>query len=111
MKRRMPSIPAPALGIFCLAFMVRVVYNLTVANHYVAGYDSQAYESIALHIINEHCFCKDPFIPTIGRAPLWPGIIAAIYTMTGYHNFYVRLFLCFIGSGTCVLVYMLVRDL
>src|SRR5712691_7460595 len=86
MKRRMPSIPAPALGIFCLAFMVRVVYNLTVANHYVAGYDSQAYESIALHIINEHCFCKDPFIPTIGRAPLWPGIIAAIYTMTGYHN-------------------------
>ena len=58
MKRLRPYLPA--LGIFCLALLVRLVYNLTVARNYVAGYDSQAYEKIAVHLLQEHCFCLDP---------------------------------------------------
>src|SRR2546421_501792 len=109
MKRLQPYLPA--LAIFCLALLVRVVYNLTVARNYVAGYDSQAYQRIALHLLQEHCFCLDPHISTAGRAPVWPGVIAIIYALLGPKNLFVRLFLCFIGSGTCVLVYLLAKDI
>ena len=101
----------PALGIFCLALLVRIVYNLTVARNYVAGYDSQAYEKIAVHLLQEHCFCLDPHSVTAGRAPVWPGVIAIIYALSGPRNFFVRLFLCFIGSGTCALVYLWAKDI
>ncbi len=107
MKRLHPYLPA--LGIFCLALLVRIVYNLTVARNYIAGYDSQAYEKIAVHMLQEHCFCLDPHLSTAGRAPVWPGVIAIIYALSGARNFFVRLFLCFIGSGTCVLVYLLAK--
>src|SRR6266566_4886632 len=109
MKRLRPYLPA--LGIFCLALLVRIVYNLTVARNYVAGYDSQAYEKIAVHLLQEHCFCLDPHSATAGRAPVWPGVIAIIYALSGPRNFFVRLFLCFIGSGTCALVYLWAKDI
>lgn len=100
----------PVLGIFCLALAVRVLYNLTVGKYYVAGYDSQAYEKIAFNIVSEHCFCLNPHMPTVGRAPLWPGIIAAFDVLFGPSNLFVRLFLCLVGSGTCVLVYLFARE-
>src|SRR5437588_7245774 len=109
MKRLRPYLPA--LGIFCLALLVRLVYNLTVARNYVAGYDSQAYEKIAVHMLQEHCFCLDPHSVTAGRAPVWPGVIAIIYALSGPRNFFVRFFLCFIGSGTCALVYLWAKDI
>jgi len=99
----------PLLGIFCLALAVRILYNLTVGRHYVAGYDSQAYEKIAFNIVSEHCFCLNHYSPTVGRAPLWPGIIAAFDILFGPSNLYVRLFLCLVGSGTCALVYLYAR--
>lgn len=100
----------PVLGIFCLALAVRVLYNLTVGKYYVAGYDSQAYEKIAFNIVSEHCFCLNPHMPTVGRAPLWPGIIAAFDVLFGPSNLFVRLFLCLVGSGTCVLVYLFAQE-
>ncbi|TMC87326.1 MAG: glycosyltransferase family 39 protein, partial [Chloroflexi bacterium] len=109
MKRLRPYLPA--LGMFCLALLVRIVYNLTVARNYVAGYDSQAYEKIAVHLLQEHCFCLDPHSVTAGRAPVWPGVIAIIYALSGPRNFFVRFFLCFIGSGTCALVYLWAKDI
>jgi 4-amino-4-deoxy-L-arabinose transferase-like glycosyltransferase len=108
MKRWQPYLPI--LGIFFLALAVRVLYNLTVGKNYVAGYDSQAYEKIAFNIVREHCFCLNPYMPTVGRAPLWPGIIAAFDILLGPRNLYVRLFLCLVGSGTCVLVYLFARE-
>src|SRR5438552_17981980 len=97
----------PAIGIFCLALVIRVAYNLTVAKRYVAGYDSQVYEKIALPMLHEHCFCLVASFSTAGRAPLWPGVIAAIYALSAPKNSFVRLFLCLIDSGTCILVYLL----
>jgi 4-amino-4-deoxy-L-arabinose transferase-like glycosyltransferase len=101
----------PAIGIFCLALSVRVVYNLTVARHYTPQHDSLFYYMLGVHILSEHCFCVQPFIPTAYRAPLWPAIIAGIITFFGQHAEYPRYFLCLVGSGTCVLVYYFGRDL
>ncbi|MFL5626493.1 MAG: ArnT family glycosyltransferase [Ktedonobacteraceae bacterium] len=104
MKRWQPYLPA--LTVFCLALLMRLAYNLTVARGYVAGYDSQVYEKIALHLLQERCFCLAPHLPTAGRAPLWPAIIAGLYVLFGSQNFSARLFLCVIGAATCVLVYL-----
>ena len=109
MKRLRRLVPVP--GIFCFALLVRIVYNLTVGRGYVPRYDSSAYQSLGFHILEEHCFCINAYQPTVGRAPLWPGIIAIVTYIAGHHNLYSRLFLSFIGSGTCVLVYLFARDI
>ncbi len=112
MKRLQAYLPnLPMLVIFCLALLVRIIYNVTVGKGYIANYDSSTYEKIALHMLNEHCFCLNPMAPTVSRAPLWPGIIASIYSVLGHKNSFVRFFLCFIGAGTCVLVSLFSRDI
>ncbi len=101
----------PALSIFCLALLVRIIYNSTVARGYIPRYDAGYYNGLGQHLIDEHCFCVEAYKPTTGRAPFWPFIIAAIYTITGPKNFYARLFLCFLGAGTCVLTYLYAKDM
>jgi len=101
---------APAV-VFYLALIVRLLYNMTVARSYVALYDAAQYERIALHLLNEHCFCDYSHIPTIERGPAWPVAIAALYFFFGPQNLYVRFFLSCVGSGTCLLLYYFARDL
>ena len=101
----------PAIGIFCFALIVRVIYNNTVAYHYYPLHDSAYYQGIAFHLLNEHCFCLEKYVPTVARAPLWPFTIAGISLIFGPSDYFARIFLSMIGSGTCVLVYLFARDL
>jgi 4-amino-4-deoxy-L-arabinose transferase-like glycosyltransferase len=101
----------PAIAIFCLALIVRVLYNNTVAQHYTPLHDSLFYQTIGLNIMKEHCFCLHPYISTVYRTPLWPFIIAGLSLIFGPSDYFARLFLSLIGSGTCVLVYLFARDL
>jgi 4-amino-4-deoxy-L-arabinose transferase-like glycosyltransferase len=109
MKRIKPMLPA--IGIFCLALTVRVIYNNTVAYHYYPLHDSAFYQGIAFHLLNEHCFCLESYVSTVTRAPLWPFTIAGISLIFGPSDYFARLFLSLVGSGTCVLVYLFARDL
>jgi 4-amino-4-deoxy-L-arabinose transferase-like glycosyltransferase len=109
MKRIKPMLPA--VGIFCLALIVRVIYNNTVAYHYYPLHDSAFYQGIAFHFLKEHCFCLESYVPTVDRAPLWPFTIAGISLIFGPSDYFARLFLSLVGSGTCVLVYLFARDL
>jgi 4-amino-4-deoxy-L-arabinose transferase-like glycosyltransferase len=74
-------------------------------------FDAGLYDAIARNLINRHCYCIYGSNVTVSRAPLWPGIIAAIYAVFGQDNLYARLFLCLLGAGTCVIVYRFARDL
>lgn len=109
MKRVKPLLPG--IGIFCLALLVRVIYNNTVDYSYYPLHDSLFYQTIGLNLLREHCFCLQSHISTVYRAPLWPFIIAGISIIFGPNDYFARLFLCFIGSGTCVLIYLFARDL
>jgi 4-amino-4-deoxy-L-arabinose transferase-like glycosyltransferase len=109
MQRIKPFLPAMLL--FCLALLVRVLYNVTVASAYYPEYDSAAYQSIAFNIIDEHCFCLHPYITTVYRPPLWPWLIAGLSLIFGRADIYDRLFLCCLGAGTCVLIYLFAREL
>jgi 4-amino-4-deoxy-L-arabinose transferase-like glycosyltransferase len=109
MKRIKPILPV--IGIFCLALTVRIIYNNTVAYHYYPLHDSASYQAIAFHLLKEHCFCLEAYVPTVYRAPLWPFSIAGLSLIFGPSDYYARLFLSLVGSGTCVLVYLFARDL
>lgn len=98
-------------GIVLLAFAVRLVYNLTAASPYKPTFDAALYDHIARNLLNRHCFCLFGSHLTVSRAPLWPWIISLIYSLAGQHDFYARLFLCVLGSGTCLIVYRFARDL
>lgn len=101
----------PAILLFCLALLVRIIYNLTVAHAYFPKYDSLAYQSIAFNMLDEHCFCLHPYITTAYRPPLWPFLIAGISLIFGRADIYDRLFLSCLDAGTCVLIYLFARDL
>src|SRR6266581_1306472 len=101
----------PAWGIFCLALLVRIVYNNTVAHDYYPLHDSLYYQGIGTKLIKEHCFCLLSHISTMDRAPLWPLLLAIIDLFFGPNDYLARLFLCVIGSGTCLLTYLFARDI
>ena len=102
---------SPVIIIFCFALLIRIIYNVTVARDYTPIFDAALYNNIARNIVDEHCFCIYSYHPTVSRPPLWPFIIAIIYFFVGKHEFFARLFFCFLGSGTCVLIYIFAKDL
>src|SRR5258707_3159238 len=101
----------PAILLFFLALLVRVLYNITVAGAYYPMYDSQVYQSIGFNVIDEHCFCLHPYVTTLYRPPLWPWLIAGLALIFVRADIVARLFLCCLGAGTCVLIYLFARDL
>lgn len=111
MKRLQKIFTLPALSVFGLALVVRVLYNVNAASGYFPLHDSLTYQTIAYNILREHCYCFLPHLQTIDRAPLWPAVIAVFYGILGPHDNLVRLFLSFVGSGTCLLIYFFARDL
>src|SRR5579872_2380066 len=109
MKRIKPMLPA--ISIFCLALLVRIVYNLTVAHGYFPTADSLGYQDRAFYLLDEHCYCGAPHLITVVRAPLWPFLIAGLSLLVGRANLFDRLLLCCADAGTCVLIYLFARDL
>jgi 4-amino-4-deoxy-L-arabinose transferase-like glycosyltransferase len=101
----------PAAAIFALALAVRLVYNLTAARQYTPIFDAALYDILARHLASGRCYCIYGPLVSVSRAPLWPWIMAAIYSLLGPQNLYARLFLCLLGSCTCLLVYRLAGDL
>ena len=103
----------PILGVFIFALLIRLLYNLIVAQHYFAQYDAALYNHIAYNIAYQHCFCLYPNQPTLSRPPLWPFILSIFYFLSpqgnpqlidaGQQVFYGRLLYSFIGSLTCIL--------
>src|SRR5882724_7753337 len=108
---RHPASYLPPLGIFLLALAVRLLYNLTIARNYTPIFDSALYDILARHLLTRHCYCLVGYRETVSRAPLWPFLLAGIYALFGQQSFYGRLFYCFLGSFTCVLTYLLSKDL
>jgi 4-amino-4-deoxy-L-arabinose transferase-like glycosyltransferase len=119
LKRKYSSLPAITVGV--LALLIRLLYNLTVARHYYAKYDAALYNHIAYNIVSHHCFCIYSNQPALSRPPLWPFILSIFYLLppqpnpqlldSGAQVFYGRLLYCFLGSFTCILIYLLARDL
>src|SRR5690349_17724437 len=72
-----------AASTFIVAMVLRLLYNVTAARGYVPKYDAALYHILALHLVQQHCFCLYTFHPTVSRAPLWPLLMAPLYALTG----------------------------
>ncbi|HEX8981884.1 MAG TPA: glycosyltransferase family 39 protein [Ktedonobacterales bacterium] len=97
--------------IFLLALTLRVGYNLTVARGYVPLHDAAEYNLMAIHLLNEHCLCIYPHIPTTVRPPLYPLFMAGVYAVSGYDPLHARLALSVVGACTCLIVTGMARIL
>lgn len=97
--------------IFVLALGLRLAYNLTIERGYVPLHDAAEYNNMALHLLNEHCLCIYPHIPTTVRPPLYPLFMAGVYLVSGYDPFHARLALSVVGACTCLLVAGIARIL
>lgn len=101
----------PMAAVFCLAFIVRIIFNKTVAAGYQPMFDAVIYNELARSLLHQHCYCFPQQHVPVYRPPLWPAVMAAIYAVLGDATRYARLACCVLGSGTCVLVYLIAKDL
>jgi 4-amino-4-deoxy-L-arabinose transferase-like glycosyltransferase len=101
----------PAIIIFCLALLVRAIYNQTVAGEYFPLHDSLFYQTIGINFITQGCYCLHSGVTTVYRAPFWPIILGIFSLFFGNNNLVGRLFLSILDAGTCVLIYLFARDL
>lgn len=52
---------------------------------------------------------EHPELPTLRRAPLYPGFIAVLYLLGGPHAILVQIAQCFLVGGTCLLAFEIGR--
>jgi 4-amino-4-deoxy-L-arabinose transferase-like glycosyltransferase len=70
--------------------------------------DEQEYAQLGDNILAGHGFAWGPGAPTSIRPPLYPGLLAAIWSISGLHNLQaVRLFQILLALATTSLVYLL----
>jgi 4-amino-4-deoxy-L-arabinose transferase-like glycosyltransferase len=99
------------MAVFVLALLVRILYNISVARDYTPVFDAALYNTLARNLVDHGCYCLYNFHQSVSRPPLWPFVMALIYSLAGKEPFYARLFYCLLGSGTCVIVFLFARDL
>src|SRR5438132_14323576 len=100
----------PAAGVFGLALLIRIIYNVTVGKHYLVEYDAHYYYDLAVGMIKYHCYCSVANTPSITRAPLWPYIMYSIFSVLDTtQHIYDSLFLSVLDSRTLVIFSLLPR--
>ena len=76
--------------------------------------DASVYNTIGWNLARGNGFSSQalaPFIPTMYREPVYPYFLGAIYKIFGHSYVVVYFFQIFIFSLTCILVYLLARDI
>ncbi len=99
-----------AIGIFILAFAVRLVYLDQVRNSPLFDtpiMDAEYHDQWAQAILAGDDFTGGVFF----RAPLYPYFLAAVYKIFGPNYLMARLIQFLIGSLSCVLIYLLGKSI
>jgi len=77
-----------------------------------AGGDAIGYDQLAVNLIKYHQYAFTPGKPTAYREPVYPYFLAIIYSIFGLSNYTaVRVVQIFISSLTCVIIFLLAKDL
>ncbi len=99
-----------AIGIFILAFAVRLTYLDQVSSSPLFDtpiMDAEYHDQWAQAILAGDDFTGGVFF----RAPLYPYFLAAVYKMFGHNYVMARLIQFLIGSLSCVLIYLLGKSI
>ena len=96
--------------IFTVAYLLRFIYIIEIADrpYFTApAVDAEYHDQWAQDIAGGKLLQEEPFF----RAPLYPFFLGGIYALLGHDYFAARIIQILIGSFTCVLVYILGREL
>lgn len=96
----------PWLAILGLAFGVRLIYLLEIrTNPFFSAptIDAEFHDQWAQDIAAGH---GDDY-PSFFRAPLYPYFLGVIYTLFGHNYFIPRLLQILLGSGSCLLIFLI----
>jgi 4-amino-4-deoxy-L-arabinose transferase-like glycosyltransferase len=108
MIRFSPNLPWRPLAIaFALGLAIRVAVLAGTAGLGLQIMDEQQYAQIARNIAAGHGFGWGPSQPTSIRPPLYPALLAAVWTISPGNLQAVRLLQIALGLATAVLIYML----
>ena len=93
------------LIIFFTAFFVRIISMMLFGSNNLIGPDSGEYDTYAVNLLKD-CYFHYGNVRAF-RAPLYPFFISMIYFLFGHSYIPVKLIQCFLGSLTCVLVFLI----
>lgn len=99
------------VGVFSVAFAVRLT-NLIFLSYndpsfYFPQVDSLWHHNWAIEIATKNFWGTEAFF----RAPLYPYFLALVYNLFGIHIFVAKLIQAVVSSASCVLLYLLARQL
>jgi tetratricopeptide (TPR) repeat protein len=98
-------------GIFCLAFVLRLIYLLEIQSSlpffYALRLDELYHDTWARQIASGDWLGTEPFF----RAPLYAYLLALTYKIFGHTLFIPRLFQILMGSLSCVLIFLIAKSL
>ena len=98
-------------GIFCLAFLLRLIYLLQIESSlpffHVLRLDELYHDTWARQIASGHWWDTEPFF----RAPLYVYLLALTYKIFGHSLFLPRLLQILMGSLSCVLIFLIAKNL
>jgi 4-amino-4-deoxy-L-arabinose transferase-like glycosyltransferase len=104
---RRPTLSIFLLGLSSALFMILVVWPHQGA--VLQTDDPYGLSILGRSIAEGRGFAQlnHPELPTMRRAPLYPGFIALLYAIGGPHTILVRLVQCVFAGGTAMLVFLI----
>lgn len=97
--------------ILVVGLLVRLVLVWRFDGLELKVWDEGDYDKLAVSLVERGEFAFEPGHPISLRPPLYPALVAAVYSVAGLHNYQaVRLVQAILGLGTTVVVYLLGRN-
>jgi 4-amino-4-deoxy-L-arabinose transferase-like glycosyltransferase len=93
-----------AAMIFLFALAIRLAYVLNVSPDYLSP-DSYDWTTLASNILNGQSY------NSTYRGPLYPLVLAGIYSVFGYGVIAVRIFQSILGAATVILIYFTAKEI
>jgi 4-amino-4-deoxy-L-arabinose transferase-like glycosyltransferase len=95
-------------GILLVGVVLRIVLLFWFQDLPPRIVDEQSYNQVAVNLVNHGEFSSEPGIPTSLRPPLYPAILAGVYSVFGVENYQaVRILQVVVSLLTVVLVWRL----
>jgi len=104
------------ISLLVLAFVLRFAAVLALRNihefHGIsqAGSDAVEFNALGLNMAAGHGYVSNAGQPTAFRAPGFPFLLAALYSISSENYPLVYVVLCLLGAITCLFTYLLARE-
>jgi len=110
LERLANRLPRPHLVIFAVGLLASLLVTFVIWQHQSAvirADDPYFFSLLGKHIAEGRGLAQitDPSLPTMRRAPVYPGLIALLYSLGGVNTNLVRLLQCFVSGATAALAY------